>query len=79
MRFHRFYNTVFHQIEENESEIRRMSGSSIPASYVSSGSSFDLVFHSDGSITGPGFQLNFKRKQILTIEFKGSALSEYRI
>ena len=51
------------QIEEDETEIRRMSGSSIPDLFVSEGESIRLVFHSDGSVTNTGFQLRYKSKQ----------------
>ena len=55
------------QIEENGSEIRRISGSSIPESCVSSGSSITLVFRSDGSVTDTGFQLRYYTSKHIVI------------
>ena len=47
-------------------EVRRFSGTYIPAPYESHGGSVTIKFQSDGSVTSWGFQLRYRRKPIST-------------
>ena len=61
-----YYLKYFFQIQENGHVTRNISGYNIfPESYISETNSVEIIFHSDVSRTGRGFQLSYKRKHIM--------------